>query len=134
MDGTLLADYLRHCRTLRDWRSEFVEQQFRGGDNDDAGNLQNLVGVEYVCGEDALAQRTRYVFPAFAGIQATSGTTTARRDLSEYRYDAALEAERRALREAVERQQNLREEATARQMQQLENELIRQQIPPPSQF
>lgn len=137
LDGELVATYLQQCERLRVWREEFVTAQFTT-DTDTTTNatqLQNLVGVDYVCGEQTLLRRTQFVADAFAltrqsGANPEGSAVTLNRRLSELQFESRLEAERRSLLESVEMQRQRREQETARQMQQLENELIRQQIAP----
>lgn len=94
--------------------------------------LQLLVGAEYACGENALQARTGFVTAAFAQLQQNAtaiqqehaGLT---RRLNESQFDATLSAERRLLQNSVQQQQLQRQQESERQLQQLENEIIRQQ-------
>ena len=94
--------------------------------------LQLLVGAEYACGENALQARTGFVTAAFAQLQQNAtaiqqehaGLT---RRLNESQFDATLSAERRLLQNSVQQQQLQRQRESERQLQQLENEIIRQQ-------
>jgi len=140
VDGEIVATYLQQCTDLRAWRDAFVSAQFNSSapPADSALQMQHLVGVEYVCGENALKQRTQYVALAFAhtqeaGPEGTTASTELNRRLAELEFDSRIDAERRALQDSVEALQRRRAMETARQMQQLENELIRQQITPPPQ-
>ena len=148
IDGELLAQYIAHCEVLAAWRASYVTTAFETTQNataagqtpseiartpSDIGNpLQLLVGAEYACGENALQARTGFVTAAFAQLQQNAtaiqqehaGLT---RRLNESQFDATLSAERRLLQNSVQQQQLQRQQESERQLQQLENEIIRQQ-------
>jgi len=137
VDGELMANYLEQCRTLKDYRDEYVDQAVTADLDSDTKNnaemLRRLVSIEFTCGENTLRSRTQFVFTAFNRLSsgsATSGTSTAwiSRQLSEDRFSALENGERQRLQNALQNQQirSLRE--SERQFNDLENELIRQQI------
>lgn len=136
LDGELVATYLQTCASLRAWREEFVTTHFNTDTPDaaSADRAQDLVGVEFVCGEEALLRRTRFVAEAFAQTRNARATVDsvdpALHRLNELQFERRLETERDSLFDSVQEQRLHRERETARQMQQLENELIRQQITP----
>ena len=95
--------------------------------------LQLLVGVEFACGEGALQKRTQFVVSAFSllqddQIQSQRANAALTRRLAEINFEATLNNERRLLQNAVLQQRARRELETQRQINDLENELIRQQI------
>jgi len=139
IDGELMANYLNQCRTLKDWRDEYVNQTVISNlDSDPENNeemLRRLVSIEFTCGENTLRSRTQFVFTAFNRLRSGSaasgiGASTAliSRQLSEGRFNALENGERQRLQNALQNQQirSLRE--SERQFNDLENELIRQQI------
>ncbi|MSR12373.1 MAG: hypothetical protein EXR84_11350 [Gammaproteobacteria bacterium] len=148
IDGELLAQYIAHCEVLAAWRASYVTTAFETTQNATAADqtpseiartpseiespLQLLVGAEYACGENALQARTGFVTAAFAQLQQNAtaiqqenaGLT---RRLNESQFDATLSAERRLLQNSVRQQQLQRQRESEHQLQQLENEIIRQQ-------
>ena len=137
IDGELMANYLEQCRTLKNWRDEYVDQTV-ASDLDSATEnneemLRRLVSIEFTCGENTLRSRTQFVFSAFNRLRsrsAASGASTATisRQISNNRFNALENGERQRLQNALQNQQirSLRE--SERQFNDLENELIRQQI------
>lgn len=139
IDGDLLGQYLAHCRTLKNWRDEFVTQQFtaQGTAKQSSANyseeeLQRLIGIDYTCGEDALQQRTQFVTTAFGKLQQSSAASRQQnsalnRRFAEIDFDRTLNSERQRLQHAVQQQQLQRDLESKKQLRQVENELIRQQ-------
>lgn len=135
VDGNLLSQYLDDCKLLKAWRDEYIAQAINTIE-DNSNNtelLRNLVGTDYACGADALQQRTQFVTTAFSRLQTTErpnslSQSELNRRLAESKFDATLNEERRLLQNSVQLQQQRRQQETTRQMHQLENELIRQQI------
>ena len=139
VDGELLSQYLVHCQILTDWREQYVTTRFGAGSStlNSETELATLVGADFACGENALQQRTEYVTTAFNRLQnsASSGrqqNAALTRRLGETEFNATLDTERRRLLQAVQQQQNQREQESERQMRLLENEIIRQQINAPN--
>ncbi len=139
IDGELIAGYLAHCDALKDWREEFVSNT-RGAEvaaEESAEMLQLLIGVEFACGEDALQKRTQFVVSTFTllqegQIQNQPANAALSRRLAELRFEATLSNERLLLQNSILRQRARRELDIQRQVDDLENELIRQQIRNPS--
>lgn len=134
-----MANYLEQCRTLKNWRDEYVNQSVAADLNSDAVNneemLRRLVSIEFTCGENTLRSRTEFVFSAFnrlrGGSAATAigaNTTLISRQISNSRFNALENGERRRLQNALQNQQNRSLRESERQFNDLENELIRQQI------
>jgi predicted protein tyrosine phosphatase len=139
VDGELMANYLEQCRTLKNWRDEYVNQSVATDLNSDAVNneemLRRLVSIEFTCGENTLRSRTEFVFSAFnrlrGGSAATAigaNTTLISRQIANSRFNALENGERRRLQNALQNQQNRSLRESERQFNDLENELIRQQI------
>jgi len=135
IDGELLAGYLVHCDALKEWREEFVSdsREVEVSAEESAEMLQLLVGVEFACGEDALQKRTQFVINAFSllqdsKIQYQRADTALTRRLAEMEFETTLNNERRLLQNSILQQRARRELETQRQINDLENELIRQQI------
>lgn len=135
IDGELLAQYLAHCRVLKEWKAQYVTAAFNADQTlitaDTA--LQLLVGTDYACGENALQQRTEFVTSTFALIQPGAGISQRQNNqvelrLKELQFDATLSAERSLLQNSVEQQELQRVQESARQMRQLELENLRQQL------
>jgi hypothetical protein len=140
IDGELMASYLEQCRTLKDWRDEYVDQAVTSDLDVDTENnaemLRRLVTIEFTCGENTLRSRTQFVFSAFNRLRSESAasgvsgpnTTLINRQISNGRFNALENSERQRLQNALQNQQirSLRE--SERQFNDLENELIRQQI------
>lgn len=87
------------------------------------------------CARDGLAQHTEFVVPAFETLRRGSALNQTVNQaletrLRELEYRLIESGERERLRQALRQSQLQRLQATERQMQQLENELIRQQRPP----
>lgn len=134
IDGETLAQYLAHCAALTEWKETYIAEAFRENQNpaDSASALRLLVGADYACGDNALQQRTEFVTTAFAQLQQrsnASGQDNALLDrrLREMQFNSTLSAERRLLQNSVQQQQLQRDQASERQMRQLELELVRQQ-------
>ena len=134
IDGELLANYLSHCKILKDWRDAFVSTAVNSNVQSNSNeNLQLLVGIEFTCGENALQKRTQFVINAFGLLQdgqIQNQRTNANliRRLAELKFEATLNNERRLLQDSILQQHSTREQATQRQFDDLEKELIRQQI------
>jgi hypothetical protein len=84
------------------------------------------------CARDGLAQHTEFVVPAFDTLRRGSALNQTldqplETRLRELEYRLIESGERDRLRQALRESQLQRQQATERQMQQLENELIRQQ-------
>lgn len=67
IDGAAVADYLTHCRELKDWRESFITNAHDNADDpaQTQQQLQRLVGIEFFCGDAALSRRTQHVQSAF---------------------------------------------------------------------
>tara|TARA_B110000858_G_scaffold194218_1_gene248190 strand:+ start:41350 stop:42015 length:666 start_codon:yes stop_codon:yes gene_type:complete len=136
IDGKLMANYLEQCRTLKDWRDEYVEQTVAADLDSDTENneemLRRLVAIEFTCGESTLRSRTQFVFTAFNRLRSSANTgnstSTISRQLSESRFNALENSERQRLQNALQNQQNRSLRESEQQFNNLENELIRQQI------
>lgn len=134
VDGDVLAGYLEHCAELKQWRDAYVENPSPAGP-DSERDRQRLVGVERVCGEDALRQRTEFVVVAFEELNERSarraGGISLQRRISEFEYNSTLDGWRNEL-DVNNSNRRVRGE-TLQQFDQLEEELIRQQINRPPQ-
>ena len=137
VDGDVLAGYLEHCAELKQWRDAYVDNPPPAGP-DSERDRQRLVGVERVCGEDALRRRTEYVVTAFEELnerraRRTSGLSLQRR-IGQLEFDSTLGGWRNEL-DVTNSNSRVRGE-TLRQFDQLEEELIRQQLnrPPQNQY
>ena len=137
IDGELMTNYLKQCRTLKDWRDGYVKRTMKSDldftTENNAEVLRRLVSIELTCGENTLSSRTQFVFSAFnrlRGGPASSGadTATISRQISNSRFNALENGERQRLQNSLQGQQirSLRE--SERQFNDLKNELIRQQI------
>lgn len=129
IDGDVLAGYLEHCAELRQWRDTYVENPPPAGP-DSERDRQRLVGVERVCGENALRQRTEFVAVAFDELnerlsRRASGLSLQRR-ISELEFRSTLGGWQNEL-DVTNSNRRVRSE-TLQQFDQLEEELIRQQI------
>ena len=135
IDGDMLAGYLEHCAELKQWRDAYVENPPPAGP-DSERDRQRLVGVERVCGEDALRQRTEFVAVAFDELnerlsRRASGLSLQRR-ISELEFRSTLGGWQNEL-DVTNSNRRVRGE-TLQQFDQLEEELIRQQINRPRQI
>jgi hypothetical protein len=139
VDGELMANYLEQCRTLKNWRDEYVDQTVTADLDSDTENntemLRRLVSIELTCGENTLRSRTQFVFTAFNRLRDESAanaiganTTSVSRQISNNRFNVLENGERRRLQNALRNQQNRSLRENERQFNDLENELIRQQI------
>mgnify|MGYP006156473183 CR=1 FL=1 len=141
IDGKLMANYIEQCRTLKNWRDEYVEQTVAANLDSDTENnaemLRRLVAIEFTCGENTLRSRTQFVFTAFNRLRDASAansigtntdTSTISRQLSESRFNALENSERQRLQNALQNQQNRSLRESEQQFNKLENELIRQQM------
>ena len=137
IDGELMTNYLEQCRTLKDWRDGYVKRTMKSDldftTENNAEVLRRLVSIELTCGENTLSSRTQFVFSAFNRLRsgpASSGadTATISRQISNSRFNALENGERQRLQNSLQSQQikSLRE--SERQLNDLKNELIRQQI------
>ena len=136
VDGEVLAGYLAHCDALKVWREQFITSATDTADRTEQ-NLQLMIGVELVCGENALRRRTQYVAATFTLLrdgrtQDRPVTAALSRRLAELEFEASLNSERRSLRDSILRQRSRSLLENQRQWDDLENELIRQQIRNPS--
>jgi hypothetical protein len=154
IDGELLASYISHCKKLTTWRDGFIitaqsssvsnEKLDKNPEENSADNskesLALMVEVEYSCGENALKKRTEYVVSAFNTLEGgtllnqltqRSLTQTLDRRLANLEQQSRLESQGESLKNSIQKQGQLQQEATQQQMQRLETELIRQQIPIP---
>lgn len=134
IDGDVLAGYLEHCAELKQWRDAYVESPPPAGP-DSERDRQRLVGVERVCGENALRQRTEFVAVAFDELnerlsRRASGLSLQRR-ISELEFRSTLGGWQNEL-DVSNSNRRVRSE-TLQQFDQLEEELIRQQINRPRQ-
>lgn len=64
-----LGVYLAACEPLIAWRDALVEQNATEPVSADAATTQQLLDVEFACGENALVKQTDYVQQAFSKIQ-----------------------------------------------------------------
>jgi len=137
IDGKLMTNYLQQCRTLKNWRDEYVDQSMASSSNSTTEHneemLKRLVSIEFTCGENTLRSRTQFVLSAFNRLQggrAASGASTAaiNRQISNSRFNALENGERQRLQNALQNQQIRSLKESERQFNDLENELIRQQI------
>ncbi len=134
VDGEVLASYINQCRLLKNWRDDYVEltvaTDLRSDGEENTEMLRRLVAIEYTCGENTLQARTEFVVAAFNRTRNnTGGSASVERQLSQGRFNALDDAERRRLRDAVQNQQRRSLRENERQFDALENELIRQQLP-----
>lgn len=134
IDGDVLAGYLEHCAELKQWRDAYVENLPPAGP-DSERDRQRLVGVERVCGENALRQRTEFVAAAFDELnerlsRRASGLSLQRR-IGELEFRSTLGGWQNEL-DVTNSNRRVRSE-TLQQFDQLEEELIRQQINRPRQ-
>lgn len=123
INGNTIATYLDHCRSLKDWRDQLVEEtQTSGLDGaDQERTLNRLIDIEFACGEDAMTTHTRYVVSAFEKIRAprytSPGSSVAIRNQQQGgSIDYTL---RNSLLDGVETQQR----HTERELQQMWNRL-----------
>ena len=135
IDGEVLAGYLEHCAELKEWRNAYVENPPAAGSNSER-DRQRLVGVERVCGEDALRRRTEFVVVAFEALnerptRRADGLSLQRR-ISELEFRSTLGGWQNDL-DVTNSNTRVRGE-TLQQFDQLEEELIRQQINRPRQI
>ncbi|MYA35194.1 MAG: hypothetical protein F4Y34_00840 [Gammaproteobacteria bacterium] len=134
IDGDVLTGYLEHCAELKQWRDAYVENPPPAGP-DSERDRQRLVGVERVCGENALRQRTEFVAAAFDELnerlsRRASGLSLQRR-INELEFRSTLGGWQNEL-DVTNSNRRVRSE-TLQQFDQLEEELIRQQINRPRQ-
>ena len=129
IDGDVLAGYLEHCAELKQWRDNYVDNPPPAGP-DSERDRQRLVGVERVCSEDALRQRTEFVVLAFEELNERAarraGGISLQRRISEFEFNSTFGGWRNEL-DVTNSNRRVRGE-TLQQFDQLEEELIRQQI------
>ena len=69
IDGELMASYIEQCSTLKNWRSEYVEQSVASDLASNNANskemLRRLISIEYTCSETSLQNITQFVVVAF---------------------------------------------------------------------
>lgn len=126
IDGETVANYLSQCRTLRQWRDDFIAANRQADANStDSLNLQRLMNIEYYCAENALLVRTSHVADAFAAIGAPA-LANLRSELAGDRFDRQ---QRQWRRDSTPRSMNQRLRAeTDRLWRELELENLRQQL------
>ena len=134
IDGDALAGYLDHCAELKQWRDAYIENPPPAG-LDSERDRQRLVGVERVCGENALRRRTEFVAAAFDELNERrsrrSAALSPQRRIGELEFQSILGGWRNEL-DASNSNRRVRGE-TLQQFDQLEEELIRRQINRPRQ-
>ncbi len=139
LDGDLLLNYLQHCNELATWRDDFIEtyQQNQLSETESTSSLRILVQMQLLCGENALAQRTTYVAPAYARLNSApfpgrsndrAGNANDRLDTIQQQY--LIERERLRLRDSRDAVQQRQSVETQRQFDQLQLELLRQSVLP----
>lgn len=137
IDGELVTNYLDQCRSLKDWRDKYVNQTMKSDmdltTENNAEMLKRLVSIEFTCGENALSNRTQFVFSAFNRLRSGAAgsevnTAIISRKISNSRFNALENGERQRLQNSLQSQRirSLRE--SERQFNDLKNELILQQI------
>ena len=131
VDGELLADYLANCEALKSWREKFVTDELER--SEDAEEYVNLLsGIELSCGENALQRRTESVVIVFNILQGNSsqsqGTSLLNRRIAEFEFEQTANAERRLLQNSIRRQQQRSLLLSDQQLDDVQEELIRQQI------
>ncbi len=135
IDGEVLAGYLEHCAELKEWRNAYVENPPAAGSNSER-DRQRLVGVERVCGDEALRRRTEFVVVAFEALNERparrAGGLSLQRRISELEFRSTLGGWQDDL-DVTNSNTRVRGE-TLQQFDQLEEELIRQQINRPRQI
>ena len=154
IDGEILASYISHCKKLKTWREDFIitAQNSSARNGKPGQNLEDIstdnskeflalmVGVEYSCGENALKERTEYVVSAFNTLEGgtllnqsiqRSLTQILDRRLADLEQQSLIQSQGESLKNSIQKQGQLQQEATRQQMMRLETELIRQQIPIP---
>lgn len=72
-----LGVYLTACEPLIAWRDALVEQNATEPVSADAATIQQLLDVEFTCGENALVKQTDYVQQAFNKIQSAAEPVSA---------------------------------------------------------
>ncbi len=124
VDGDAVASYLDHCRQLRLWRTEFAAQARNNGTmQNSADALQQLIDVEYFCGDGAFKARTDYVELAFQRLQ----TNGQQRDDNRSAGYSQQQGQPQVSQQHQQQLQRLSSE-TSRQQQQQELELLRQRM------
>lgn len=134
LDGDELATYLQQCQLLKEWRNTFLEDTLGKPSTDAESNLQLLLGIEYNCGENAMQRRTAYVTDAFNSLYGKSSLTESTESsinqrFAESQFENQLNYQRQLLQQSIQQQQSHRLDQTQQQFNDLENELIRQQLP-----
>lgn len=141
VDGELMAGYIEDCKALKAWRDTFIEsrsslEQTNPDSSDAQQLLDQMIAVEYNCGDNALQNRTENVVAAFdtlnegSLLNQTVGQSLNRK-MAELEFQSRLDSQGQALQNAIQRQGQLSNQATQQQIRRLENELIRQQINQP---
>lgn len=135
VDGDVLAGYLEHCAELKQWRDNYVDNPPPAGPDSERDRWR-LLGVERVCGEDALRRRTEFVVVAFEKLNERAarraGGLSLQRRIFGLEYNSTLGGWRNEL-DVTNSNSRVRSE-TLQQFDQLEEELIRQQINRPRQI
>ena len=135
IDGEVLAGYLEQCAALKQWRDRYVDNPPPAGP-DSERDRQRLVGIERVCGEDALHRRTEYVVIAFEELNERlarrAGGQSLQRRISELEFRSTVGGWRNEL-DVTDANRRVLDE-TLQQFDRLEEELIRQQINRPRQI
>ena len=123
IDGEPIATYLQHCRSLRNWRDEFVsnyQQSVEAEQPDNDAILHLLVQTEYYCADNALSQHSDYVVAAFNELNSRPVETGNRVERSTLPASSA-QLETRRMNERLRRE-------TEQQWRSLELELLRQRL------
>lgn len=139
LDGDLLLNYLQRCNDLANWRDDFIEayQQNQLSEAESTTSLRNLVQIQLLCGDNAVAQRTTHVALAYARLISApfpglsndrAGNANDRLDTIQQQY--LIERERLRLRDSRDAIQQRQSVETQRQFDQLQLELLRQGILP----
>ena len=136
IDGKILEDYIDQCRQLENWKQHILEASLQSTNQTSTSaaqlQLQFIARIEKLCSEDGLRNNTQFVFAAFSKSRQqqyrsnSPANTPARvRDLE---FRLAEQQQRAALQNSIRQQQLRRQMDTRRQIDEQQNELLRQQI------
>lgn len=130
LNGELLENYINGCREARSWRDEFVSRQIDSPEpsSNSEETLQLMVEVEFLCGEEALLNRTEFVATAYQTLTINRiPSSRSQQDLSSLRQELMIDRERDRLMDSFQQLQLRQRQETQRQIDRQELELIRQQ-------
>lgn len=129
INGDFLPRYLELCNELKTWREQLSEESSNNGVDPAQGPkiLQQLLDVEFSCGEEALTKRTQFVLSAWTKIRSPSYQGNGIAMPNQNAVDSLNYSMRNSLLNGVDNQQERVRAETQQLWRRLELENIRQQ-------